>query len=214
MSFVPLNCPVSVCNFPPIGISLCVLNDRPDRDGMDRRERQEKRTQINSHQRGIRRASRPPSNQPPTYSVVVIITIHLSLLLIEMYENNRAARNNPKVEVPMETVAPHCSDKNITDSRLDCLQGTIDKTLTTTTTTTTCRSMMILLSNHIHQPPHRNTNNEYLVLSYSCPSLEDPRSKIVWNLVCTFSAQSSGSEIQMVIVGHHCRPLDRDRSIG
>lgn len=57
-----------------------------------------------------------------------------------MYENNRAARNNPKVEVPMETVAPHCSDKNITDSRLDCLQGTIDKTLTTTTTTT-CRSI-------------------------------------------------------------------------
>lgn len=73
--------------------------------------------------------------------------------------------------------------------------------------------LMILLSNHIHQPPHRNTNNECLVLSYSCPSLQDPRSKILWNLVCTFSAQSNGSEIQMVIVGHHCcpprsRPID------
>lgn len=34
--------------------------------------------------------------------------------------------------------------------------------------------LMILLSNHIHQPPHRNTNNECLVLSYSCPSLPRP----------------------------------------
>lgn len=85
MSSVPLNCPVSVCNFPPIGIPLWVVN--------------EGQTGETAKKRGYKKDpyTQPPARTTTTFSVVVIITIHLSLLLIEMYGNKGPARNNPEL---------------------------------------------------------------------------------------------------------------------